>query len=124
MNPTGLTLAQLVAAVEAQEQSLGYAKKDTLIAVAEFMATHMKGYHYTKEEGTTAIILLARYRMANLADRLRGLKLIAKERAKAYVARCCNCGAVISSEASLKTGLGSVCRKRLGVKAQKAEAGQ
>jgi hypothetical protein len=110
-------LVSLILTVKGDEQRFGCARKDSLLAIAEYMATHYRGLDYSKEEGTSAIILLARYRMANLADRLRGKRLIEAERAKAYVARCMHCGAIISSDKSLKTGLGSECRKKLGMKA-------
>jgi len=87
------------------------------LAVAEYIITNYAGYGYSKEEYTAAIILLARYHMAPLADRVRGKRLIAAECAKQYDARCMHCGAVITSRKSLETGLGVVCRKKLGVKA-------
>jgi hypothetical protein len=105
-------LVSLILAVKDDEQRFGYATKAHLLDVAEYMATHYQGLDYSKEEGVAAIILLARYHMAPLADRLRGKRLIALERAKAYEARCCRCGAIISSKKSLETGLGVVCRKK------------
>jgi len=101
-------------AVKDDEQCLGYASKAHLLAVAEYMTSHYRGLDYSKEEGVSAIILLARYHMAPLADHVRGKRLIAAERAKPYEARCCRCGAVISSKKSLETGLGVVCRKKVG----------
>lgn len=114
-------LLSLILSVKEDEQRFGYATKEHLIAVAEYIV-HNYG-KYTKEEYVNAIILLAKYHMAPLADRIRGKKLIAQEKSKAYEARCSHCGAVISSRKSLETGLGSVCRKKLGVdaKAEKKE---
>lgn len=114
---TETKLVSLILAVKDDEQRHGYATKAHLLDVAEYLAAHIRGYHFSKEEGQAAIILLARYHMASLADRLRGKRLIEKERAKAYEARCMHCGAIIWSEKSLEAGLGVVCRKKLGVKA-------
>lgn len=110
-------LLSLILSVKEDEQRFGYATKQHLIAIAEYVV-HNYG-KYTKEEYTNAIILLAHYHMANLADHTRGTRLIAAEQAKAYEARCSHCGAVISSRKSLATGLGIICRKKLGIDGKK-----
>lgn len=110
------TLGGLIHDVIEDEQRFGYATKERLLTVAEYMATKYVGLDYSKQDYTAAIILLAKYHMAPLADRIRGKKLIVQERAKAYEARCCRCGAIISSKKSLATGLGIECRKKVGMK--------
>lgn len=105
-------LLSLILSVKEDEQRFGYATKTHLINIAEYIASNYG--KYTKEEYVNAIILLAKYHMAPLADRIRGKKLIAAEKSKTYEARCSRCGAVITSKKSLATGLGVDCRKKLG----------
>ena len=112
-------LAALVLVVKDEEQRLGYATKERLIDVAECIVNNYG--RYAKEEYVAAIALLAKYRMANLTDHVRGKRLIAAEKTKAYIARCANCGLPISSRKSLETGLGVDCRKKLGVVGKKTE---
>jgi len=120
---TSTKLLGLVLAVKDEEQRLGYAIKERLLAVAEYIASDYCGFDYSKTEYTTAIILLAKYHMAPLADRIRGKKLIAQERSKAYEARCSHCGLPISSRKSLETGLGIICRKKVSVGAKAEKKG-
>lgn len=108
-------LISLILAIKQEEQQ-GRIKKQTLITMAEYMATHTQTFHYTKEEQAAALQILAKYHMAALADRMKGKTRIQKEKAKAWEYRCSNCGAIITSEESKKTGLGSVCRKKLSAK--------
>jgi len=56
------------------------------------------------------------WRADEIYIKVAGKRLIEAERWKPYDARCMHCGAIISSKKSLETGLGVVCRKKLGVK--------
>jgi hypothetical protein len=107
-------LSTLLKKIKWEERAL-QASKTSLLAVAE----HVLGNcDYSKEEYNGAVALLAKYRLWKLIDKrkpIRCRQLIEAERAKSYVGRCCNCGRQIFSEESLRTGLGCVCRRKVGL---------
>ena len=112
-------LSTLILRVLADEERFGYATKDNLINLAEYI---LSWRDYTKEEEREAVALLAKYRLAKLADkydRQRSLQLIQKELDASWTRRCSRCGLPISSEKSLETGYGSVCRRKACVAAEK-----
>ncbi|MGD0072127.1 MAG: DUF6011 domain-containing protein [Candidatus Bathyarchaeia archaeon] len=115
MAPESSHLSMLLDRVRGEEVSLGYARKESLIDIAE----HMLSWNDSaKEEEREAIALLAKYHLATLANKhpkfiKKSWVLIRQELAKPYEARCCRCGAVITAKKSLETGLGSVCRKKV-----------
>lgn len=109
-------LSTLLDRVRAEETTLGYARKESLINIAEYI---LSWNDYAKEEYREAIILLAKYHLGNLANkdpkyRKKSWALIEKELSKPYERRCSHCGLVITSKKSLETGLGVICRKKLG----------
>jgi len=109
-------LSTLILRVKNDEESLGYATKEHLINLVEYIVSWQR---YTKQEYITAIEILAFYHLAQLAskNRIHARKFIAEELAKTYEARCKRCGLPISSKASLKTGHGIICRRKLGITA-------
>jgi formylmethanofuran dehydrogenase subunit E len=113
-----VSLSMLLDRVRVEEVSLGYVRKESLINIAEYVVTH--GFReISKEESIQVNIILAKYHLYKLTVSYRSMNLfnIEKEREKPYQARCSRCGLPISSKKSLETGLGVVCRKKLGVKA-------
>ena len=110
-------LSILLDRVRAEEASLGYARKESLINIAEYILTW---HDYAKEESREAIAILAKYHLANLANthpkyRKRSWELIEKELVKPYERRCGRCGLVITAKKSLETGYGHVCRRKIAL---------
>jgi hypothetical protein len=96
-----------------QEEAEGSVKKETLLSIAKGVLCN----YGTIQECREAVDVLARYRLAKLANthpkyRAKSWDLIQKEESKPYERRCCRCGLPISSEKSLETGLGRVCRHK------------
>lgn len=115
-------LSILVRRVRDDETRLGYATKEHLIDVCEFVLSWPG--RYGREEYSEAIKTLAHYHLAKLANiyhsyRNTCRRLINAELAKPYVGRCRRCGRPISNPVSLATGHGEVCRKKLGIKLSK-----
>lgn len=111
-------LSTLIKRVHDEELSLGYVRKESLIDVAQYVLSWPS--KYSQEEYSEAIRLLARYHLAKLANlsprhRIMTWRLINRELAKPYKARCRRCGLPISNPVSLATGHGPVCRRKLGV---------
>ncbi|MGA2767977.1 MAG: DUF6011 domain-containing protein [Candidatus Bathyarchaeia archaeon] len=111
-------LSVLVQRVHDDETRLGYASKEHLIDVCEFILSWPG--RYGRVEYSEAIKLLAHYRLAKLANvyhSYRGTcrRLIEAERAKPYFGRCRRCGKTISNPISLAFGHGPICRKKLGI---------
>lgn len=114
-SPSHLTI--LINRVKEDEQQFGYASKEHLINIAEYILSWPG--KYSPIEHQNAIALLAHYYMAQLANihpkyRKQSWTLIQKELNKAYKARCQRCGLPITNETSLRFGHGPVCRKKLG----------
>lgn len=114
----------LVQRVLDDETRLGYATKEHLINVCEFILSWPGRYGW--EEYSEAIKLLARYHLAKLANiyhsyRSTCWRLINAELAKPYVGRCRRCGLAISNPVSLATGHGEVCRRKLGISSGRRE---
>ncbi len=106
-------LSILLDRVRQEEAQLHGAKKDTLLDMAEYV---LGKRDYSKEEYNQAVAMLAKYRLWRLIDKRRPIhcrQLIQVERAKSYNYRCGRCGLPISSEKSLTTGLGRVCRGKV-----------
>ena len=109
-------LSTLIQRVKDEETSLGYARKETLVNVAEFILSWPS--RYSREEYEGGIKVLARYHLAHLANRLRpakAWKLINAELAKSYKGRCARCGKALTNPVSLEFGHGPTCRKKLGI---------
>jgi ribosomal protein S27AE len=109
-------LSDLLAQVRLEESTLQGARKETLLDIARCV---LYG-HGSKEECREAVAILAKYRLARLANdhpRFRKLswELIELEEAKPYEYRCSRCGLPISSQVSLRVGLGRVCRKKVAL---------
>ena len=104
-------LSTLLQRVRDDETGFGYASKEHLITIAEYILSWPG--KYSKNEYDEAIRILAKYHLAKLAARRHGWKLIEKELARPYKARCRRCGLPISNAISLQTGHGPTCRKRL-----------
>lgn len=106
--------------VREDERAFGFARKDSLLGLAEGLVT-VRGFCWS--DYREAIKILANYHLAKLANRCRpkrSLGLIELERAKPYVGRCQRCGRPIWTLESLSAGHGPVCRKKLAL--QKTEA--
>jgi len=115
-------LSVLVQRVRNDEVRLGYATKEHLIDVCEFILSWPGRYGWQEYSG--AIKILAYYHLAKLANiyhsyRRTCWRLINAELAKPYVGRCRRCGLPISTPVSLATGHGEVCRRKLGIKLSK-----
>jgi hypothetical protein len=121
MNETSylsIHLSTLIAKVREDEQQFGYATKEHLINIAEYMISWPS--KYSQEEYSQAIRLLAQYHLAKLANlsprrRIMTWRLINKELAKPYKARCRRCGLPMTNPVSLAAGHGPVCRRKLGL---------
>ncbi|MCW4048070.1 MAG: hypothetical protein NWE99_11020 [Candidatus Bathyarchaeota archaeon] len=115
-------LSTLIQRVRDDEAAFGYAEKEHLINLAEYIVTWRD---YSKLEEREAVAILAKYRLWKLADkyhRQKSLQLIQQELAKPWTRRCARCGLPISSEKSLRTGFGSVCRRKVcGEESKKLE---
>ncbi len=112
-----ISLTELIQNVHAEEQTNGYVNKTSLLQIAQYILDNAYKYpiRYTETEYNDAVIVLAKYHLAQLLDihhRSRVIKLIQLEAAKHYESRCGRCGAPISSKKSLETGLGVICRKK------------
>jgi len=115
-------LTTLICRVIADEKAFGYAEKEHLINLAEYI---LSWHDYSKQEEREAVALLAKYRLAKLANKhnkQRSLQLIQRELDASWQRRCARCGLTISSEKSLETGLGSVCRRKACVDAERLNA--
>jgi hypothetical protein len=113
------SLSALLNQVRKEETEHLGANKQTLLAIAEYV---LGNYSYSKAEYNQAVAYLAKYHLWKLIDKrkpIRSRQLIESERARPYTQRCANCGLPISSEKSLKTGLGRVCRKKLSPRTHK-----
>jgi hypothetical protein len=94
------------------EETKSAVRKENLLSIANYV---LNEYTYTKAEYRAAVAFLAKYHLWRLIDKrrpIRSRKLIEDERLKRYVWRCSRCGLPISSEKSLRTGLGRVCREK------------
>jgi len=112
-------LSTLIKRVKEDEQQFGYARREHLINIAEYI---LSSHDYTPIEYQNAIAVLAHYHLAQLANiypkyRKQSWKLIQIELEKKYKASCHRCGLPITNETSLRFGHGPVCRKKLGIKA-------
>lgn len=106
-------LSILIQRVRDDEAAFGYATKEHLINLAEYI---LSWHDYSRGEEQEAIALLAKYRLAKLADkyhRQKSWQLIQRELNASWTRRCSRCGLPISSEKSLETGFGSVCRRKV-----------
>jgi hypothetical protein len=111
--PVSQPLSALLDRVKREEAEAHGANKQTLLDIALHVLTN---HDYSKADYSQAVALLAKYRLCRLIDKRHPIhcqQLINAERSKLYTRRCANCGLSISSEKSLKTGLGRVCRKKL-----------
>ena len=84
-------LAALPGRVKDEERQFNGAAKKTLLEIAELTLNPRLPEQETRE----AIAVLAKYRLAVLADRSRPItnrELIGKERQKPYTRRCARCG--------------------------------
>ena len=118
MQETTSHLSTLIQRVHDEELKLGYARKESLIDLAEFILSWPG--KYCRLEYDEAIRVLAGYHLAHLANRLRpgkAWKLINVELAKPYTTRCRRCGKPLKNPISLAVGYGHVCRKKLGISA-------
>ena len=111
-------LSVLVQRVRDEETSLGYARKETLVNVAEFIVSWTG--KYGRQEYSEAIKLLEGYHLSKLANvyhsfRSTCRRFIAAELAKSYKGRCARCGKPLSNPLSLEFGHGPTCRKKLGI---------
>lgn len=112
------SLSTLLNQVKREEERLG-ASKETLLSIAEYV---LGKHNYSKAEESQAVAFLAKYHLWKLIDKrhpLRSQQLIEAEKSKPYIQRCARCGLPISSEKSLKTGLGRVCRRKLSPRTSK-----
>ena len=117
-------LSVLVQRVHDDETRLGYATKEQLIDICEFVVSWPG--RYGREEYAKAVELLGKYHLRKLANiyhsyRSTCRRLIEAERAKPYFGRCRRCGKSISNPVSLATGYGCVCRRKLGLPKPGAE---
>jgi len=117
-------LSTLIQRVRDDETQLGYATKEHLINLAEFILSWPG--RYGRQEYSEAIKLLAHYHLAKLANiyhsfRSTSWRLINAELVKQYVGRCRRCGLPISNTVSLETGHGPVCRRKLGISSSRQE---
>jgi len=106
------SLSTLLEKVKREEAEHHGASKQTLLAMVKYV---LGKCDYSKAEYSQAVAVLAKYRLWRLIDKrhpIRCRALIESERSKPYDRRCARCGLPISSEKSLKTGLGRVCRKK------------
>jgi hypothetical protein len=108
-------LSVLLRRVRDDETGFGYASKEHLVNIAECILSWPG--KYSKNEYDEAVRILAKYHLAKLAARRHGQKLIEKELARPYKARCRRCGLPITNPASLAAGHGPVCRRKLGIQA-------
>jgi hypothetical protein len=106
-------LSALLQRVRNDETGFGYASKEHLINIAEYILSWPG--KYSKNEYVEAVKVLAGYHLAHLASRCRGWKFVEAELAKPYRARCRRCGLPITNPASLATGHGPICRRKLGI---------
>jgi hypothetical protein len=118
MTSETISLSVLVQRVRDDEIRLGYATKEHLVAICEFVLS--RPGRYGREEYSDAIKTLAHYHLAKLANihhsyRSTCWRLVIAERTKSYLGRCRRCGLPISNPVSLATGHGEVCRKKLGI---------
>jgi hypothetical protein len=117
MQKTG-QLSALIQRVHDDETTCGYATKEHLIDVCEFIVS-WRG-RYSRAEYSEALKLLAHYHLARLANiyhsyRSTCRRLINAELAKPYVGRCRRCGLPLKNPVSVEFGHGPVCRKKLGI---------
>jgi hypothetical protein len=113
-------LSTLISRVHEEENSLGYTRKESLIAIAELILSG----RYSKEEYSRAIQILAHYNLAKLANihhsyRSTCWRLINAELAKPYKGRCARCGKPLTNPISLEFGHGPICRQKLGISTRK-----
>jgi hypothetical protein len=106
-------LTVLIDRVKKDEQQLNYATKEHLVNLAKFILTWPG--KFSKSEYDESIRILAQYHLASLAAPKVGWKLIQKELARSYKARCKRCGLPITNRTSLLFGHGPVCRRKLGL---------
>jgi hypothetical protein len=113
-----IPLSVLLGHVKEEETLLQGAKKESLIAIAEFI---LNSRQPTVQEHREAVAVLAKYHLAALVDLhrpRRSRQLIEIERQRPYDRRCARCGLIITAKESLKTGYGNVCRRKLGLGAR------
>lgn len=118
---TPAKLQNLINEVKMREEKFGYVLDDQLLAIAKEITENRSKYDHVNH--AQAVMLLAKYHMAALAYNRGKIREYEEYENKQPRTRCSHCGAVISSKKSLETGLGVVCRKKLGVgaKAEKKE---
>jgi len=117
-------LSTLINRVREDEVSLGYATKEHLVNIAEYLLS-WRG-KFSGQEYSEAIKTLAKYHLAKLANIhpchiKKTYKQIEQELSKKYVGRCMRCGLPISNPVSLAAGHGPICRKKLGFKTAESE---
>jgi len=116
-------LSVLVQLVHDDETRLGYATKEHLLDICQFIVDSQG--KFGRIEYSEAIKTLAHYHLAKLANnhsfRSTCRRLIEAERMKPYIGRCRRCGRTISNPISLATGYGCVCRRELAVPKPGAE---
>jgi hypothetical protein len=113
-----MSLSDLIQRVH-DDETRNYATKEHLVDLAAFILTWPG--KYTREEYDQAIQILASYHLGHLPTQRHGWKLIEKELARPYQARCQRCGLLISNTVSLQTGHGPVCRRKLGISGSQAK---
>ena len=110
-------LRELLDKVKLAEKESQSVSKSLLCSIAVYV---LNSRDYSKLEYCDATVVLAKYHLWRLIDKThpaRSWGFIQRELARPYEARCMRCGLVITAKKSIATGLGHVCRKRLGVKA-------
>jgi ribosomal protein S13 len=109
-----LGLNRLVEAVKLREEKFGYVLEEQLLAVAQHLTQH---YHWlSRLDREEAVKVLAKYHMATLIGNRHKIEKALRTQNRA---RCARCGLVITSKKSLETGLGIICRKKVGLEPEK-----
>jgi hypothetical protein len=117
-------LLTLITRVKEDEEKFGFAVKEDLIDIAQYLLS-WRG-KFSGQEYSEAIKTLAKYHLAKLANlsprrRIMTWRLINRELAKPYKARCRRCGLPLSNPVSLEAGHGPVCRRKLGITKKPAQ---
>jgi hypothetical protein len=114
ISPALLGLNRLLEAVKIREEKFGYVLEEQLLAVVQHLTQH---YHwFSRAEREEAIKVLAKYQMATLIGNRHKIEKALQTQNRA---RCARCGLVITSQKSLETGLGIICRKKVGLEPEK-----
>jgi len=98
-------LSALIAEVH-ESEGHGYASKESLLALAEYMTSHRACVDYSVEEMDGATRILQRYHLAHL---IKWPERIEAERKKPWIAKCRRCGRSLTDPESVARGMGPVC---------------